>query len=512
MRKYVLIFLGGIAFPLFAQNVLTIDATQGKYKISKYIYGHFAEHLGGCIYGGIWVGPNSKIPNIQGYRKDVFEALKALEIPVLRWPGGCYADIYHWKDGIGPRQKRPKTKNVWWGGVIEDNSFGTHEFLNFCEMLGCDPYVAVNVGSGSVTEMIEWIQYMTSDEDIPMANLRRANGRKDPWHVPFIGIGNESWGCGGNMTPEHYADLFKNYATYARQYGGNRLQLVACGSYADNLNWTQVVMEKAHSFMNHISLHYYTIAGEGWHAKSSATGFGEDLYFNGLKKASEIDGYLAAHSAIMDKIDPEKKIGLLVDEWGIWTDVEPGTNPAFLFQQNSMRDALIAALTFDVFNRRCDRIQMANIAQTVNVLQAVILTQGDRMMKTPTYYAFELYKKHKQSLLLPSTLSCEPYEYNGQSIPALSYTASLTERGTIYLTVSNLNPHKAIPLKVEFTGKEIRNVLNARILTAPQFNSVNTFENPDIVKPMAFQEYKITGTHGLEIVIPSKSIVAIELE
>lgn len=511
MKRFILI-LSAIAFPLFAQNVLTIDATQGKHRISKHIYGHFAEHLGGCIYGGIWVGPNSKIPNIQGYRKDVFEALKVLEIPVLRWPGGCYADSYHWKNGIGPREKRPKTKNVWWGGVIEDNSFGTHEFLNFCEMLGCDPYVAVNVGSGSIVEMIEWIQYMTSNEDIPMANLRRANERKDPWHVPFIGIGNENWGCGGNMTPEYYADLFKNYATYARQYGGNQLKLVACGSGGEDFNWTKVVMEKAYPLMDHISLHYYTIAGEGWHAKSSATDFGEALYFNGLKKASEIESIIAGHSAILDKIDPKKKIGLLVDEWGIWTDVEPGTNPAFLFQQNSMRDALIASLTFDIFNKRCDRVQMANIAQTVNVLQAVILTQGNRMIKTPTYYAFELYKKHKQSLLLPGTLSCEFYEYNGQSMPALSHTASLTENGTIFLTVSNANPHHSIPLKVELTGKEIHKVLNARVLTAPQFNSVNTFDNPDVVKPMEFQAYKIAENHVLQLEVPSKSIVAIELE
>jgi len=513
--KKALLFLGFILpVSLAAQplNKLVIEADKGEVTINKNIYGHFAEHLGRCIYDGIWVGPDSSIPNISGYRKDIVDALKALEIPVLRWPGGCFADTYHWKDGIGPTEQRPKMMNYHWGGVVETNSFGTHEFLNLCEMLGCDPYVSANVGSGTVKEMTDWIEYMTSDDDVPMANLRRANGREKPWDVKFLGIGNESWGCGGAMSPEHYSDLLRNFAEFAWIYGRNKFDRVGCGANSGDYRWTEVIMERRHSRMDALSLHYYTIAGESWQNKSAATGFGEPLYFSGIQKARHMKELVEKHSAIMDKFDPAKQVALMVDEWGIWTDVEPGTNPGFLYQQNSLRDALIAALTLDIFNKHADRVKMANIAQTVNVLQSVILTKGDQIVLTPTYHVFNLYKVHQDATLLPSQLACESYELDGKKIPAISSSASRDRSGATHVTMSNLDPSKAKRVAVELVGGEFATVSSATVLTAPEFNSYNSFTSPNTVRPVAFSGYERNSSSQLTVELPPMSIVALELK
>lgn len=514
--KQTLLILGIVAIMLTgtanAQNRLTVDATSDGPRISKYIYGHFAEHLGRCIYDGIWVGPDSPVPNINGYRKDVFEALKALDIPVLRWPGGCFADTYHWKDGIGPRNQRPSIKNVFWGGVVEDNSFGTHEFLNLCEMLGCDAYVSANVGSGTVAEMVEWIEYMTSSEDVAMARLRRQNGREQPWNVRFLGIGNESWGCGGNMTPEYYSDLMKHYSTYVWQYGREKMTRVGCGANGADYNWTRVVMQKAARHMDALSVHYYTIAGPGWNNKTAATGFGEDLYFSGIRAGLRIDELLRRHSSIMDEYDPRKRVGLYVDEWGIWTDVEPGTNPGFLFQQNSMRDALIAATTFDIFNKNADRVKMANIAQTVNVLQAMILTEGDKMVLTPTYHIFNMYKVHGGAKLLGSNLITEKYTFGEESVPAISQTVSKDDNGRLHISLSNVHPAKEAKLTVELNGATFKKVNSAQMLTAPIYNMVNTFDKPESIKPVVFKGYKTLNSNSFEITIPALSVITLELE
>lgn len=493
-------------------NVLEINATGGKNQINKNIYGQFAEHLGRCIYDGIWVGKDSPIPNVNGYRKDLLEALQALKVPVLRWPGGCFADTYHWKNGIGPLADRPKIKNVFWGGTVEDNSFGTNEFLNLCEMLGCDPYISANVGSGTVGEMVDWIEYMTSDDDVPMANLRRKNGREKPWNVKFLGIGNESWGCGGSMTPEFYSDLMRQYSNYAYMYGGDKFQRIGCGSNGSDLNWTKVLMDKGRNNMNGLSLHYYTIAGEGWDNKSAATGFGEDLYFSGLKKALYMDKLVTDHTAIMDQYDKANRVALLVDEWGIWTDVEPGTIPGHLFQQNSMRDALIASSTLDILNKHCERVKMANIAQIVNVLQAMILTKGNQMVLTPTYHVFKMYNVHQDATLLPSKLICEPYMLGNDQIPSISSSASVDKSGKIHITISNLNPTKEIRLEVNLSGKGFTKINSGTILTASAFNSVNTFEEPETVAPASFKNAKKVSDNKLEVSIPGKSVVVLELE
>ncbi|MFS8572711.1 MAG: alpha-N-arabinofuranosidase, partial [Clostridia bacterium] len=389
-------------------NRVIIGADLGSVTIEKYIYGHFSEHLGRCIYEGYWVGEDSDIPNIRGIRKDVVEALKKLNPPVLRWPGGCFADEYHWMDGIGPREKRPTMVNTHWGGVTENNHFGTHEFMDLCELLGADPYICGNVGSGTVQEMAQWVEYITFDGKSPMADLRRQNGREEPWRLPFFGIGNENWGCGGNMRPEYYADLYRRYQTYVRHFGKNRIYKIACGPNGDDYRWTEVLMREAGAYMDGLSLHYYTVPGT-WAKKGSATEFDEDEWFITLKKALRIEELIKRHSAIMDRYDPLKRVGLIVDEWGTWYDVEPGTNPAFLYQQNTVRDALVAGLHLNIFNNHAERVKMANIAQTVNVLQAMILTDGPKMIVTPTYHVFEMYKPHQGATLLPPWVEAERY-------------------------------------------------------------------------------------------------------
>ena len=514
MRKLFVIFIALLVFPVvYSQEsvVISVDTDVETTKIPKEIYGQFAEHLGRCIYDGIWVGSDSDIPNIDGYRKDIVEALKELKIPVLRWPGGCFADTYHWKDGIGPRADRPKIKNVFWGGTIEDNSFGTNEFFNLCEILGCEPYLSANVGSGSVKEMAEWIEYITSDEDTPMANLRRENGREDPWHLKYIGVGNESWGCGGDMTPEYYSDLYRQYSGYCRLYSAERPYRVACGANSWDSHWTDVVMGKAARFMEGISVHYYTIAGRGWRDKGPGRDFNEDLYFSGLRKGLMMDSLIRKHKVEMDKHDSRNRVGLLVDEWGIWTDVEEGTIPGHLFQQNTLRDALIASTTLDIFHRHTDRVVMANIAQVVNVLQAMVLTKDDIMVLTPTYHVFNMYKVHQDAEFIPVNFESPLYTYGDQSIPAISCTLSKSKDNKVHFTVSNLDPLNSQNVELPLTSLKIEKVIASTVLTSEKFNDYNSFENINKVKPATLDGVKFKKGI-LKVTLPPKSIVGIELQ
>ena len=401
---------------------IVLDADGGRHTISRHVYGHFSEHLGRCIYDGFWVGEESPIPNTRGIRNDLVEALRAIRIPNLRWPGGCFADEYHWMDGIGPRERRPKNINTHWGEVIESNHFGTHEFMDLCDQLGCDPYICGNVGSGSVREMQQWVEYLTSDGEDSMAELRRTNGRREPWKVRFWGVGNENWGCGGNMRPEYYADLYRRYATYLRDFAGNRLYPIACGANGSDYRWTEVLMQRA-AKLEALSLHYYTWSAPG-RPRTTATGFCEEDWFGLLQRALRMDELITRHSTIMDRYDPDKRVALIVDEWGTWHEPEPGTNPRFLYQQSTMRDALVAALTLDIFNRHCARVRGAQIAQTVNVLQAMALTEGDRMVLTPTYHVFDLYRGHQDATSLPLDVRADRYGIGNESIPAVSASAS----------------------------------------------------------------------------------------
>lgn len=510
MRTNFFIFALLVSSGLFAQKKadMSIRVNDGKQIIPKEIYGQFAEHLGTCIYGGIWVGEDSSVPNTGGYRTDVLNALKALKVPVLRWPGGCFADEYHWMDGIGPKDKRPTMVNTNWGGTVEDNSFGTHEFLNFCELLGAEPYISGNVGSGTVEEMAKWVEYMTSDGDSPMANLRRQNGREKPWKVKYLGVGNESWGCGGNMRPEFYADLYRQYQTYCRNYGENRLYKVASGATDYDYNWTEVLMKNAKDHMHGISLHYYTV--KGWSgSKGSATHFTTDDYYWTMGKALEIEDVLQKHIAIMDKYDPEKRVGLLMDEWGTWWDEEPGTIRGHLYQQNTLRDAFVASLTLDVFHKYTERLTMANIAQMVNVLQAMILTNDKgQMILTPTYHVFKMYNVHQDATFLPFELNCETMGVrDNRTVPMVSGTASRGKDGVIHISLSNVDADNAQEITVTLQGVSPKSV-TGEILTSRSLTDYNTFKNPEQVKPSAFNGARIANGK-LTVKLPAKSIVTV---
>lgn len=486
--------------------VVHADWTVGS--INRHIYGHFAEHLGRCIYEGLWVGEDSPIPNTKGIRNDVLEALRKLSIPNLHWPGGCFADEYHWKDGVGPREARKRMVNTHWGGVVENNHFGTHEFFQLCELLDAEPYICGNVGSGTVQEMSEWVEYMTFGGESPMANWRRENGREQPWKLKYFGVGNENWGCGGNMHPEYYADLYRNYQTYVRQYGDNRLYKIAGGANIADYRWTEVLMRKAGHLMDGLSLHYYTIPGS-WEEKRPALHFDEQDWAETMAKAFYMDELITRHSTIMDQYDPEKRIGLIVDEWGTWFLTEPGTNPGFLYQQNTMRDALVAAIHLHVFHKHCDRVQMANLAQMVNVLQAVILTEGDKMLLTPTYHVLEMFKVHQDAEALAIHGTFGEYEGHGKKLPQVTVSASIKD-GVISVSLANLDPANAADLNIELRGSSGSYMANGSILEADGIHAHNTFDRPDRVAKRPFEEARwAEGT--LSAKLPPASVAVVRL-
>ena len=506
-------------------NQIVVNAKSIKNKIDRNIYGHFSEHLGRCIYDGFYVGEHSDIPNVNGLRLDIIEAMKKIKTPVLRWPGGCFADEYHWKDGIGPKEKRPSMINTHWGGVVEDNSFGTHEFFNLCEKIGCEPYICGNVGSGTVQEMSEWIEYMTFDGKSPMADLRRENGQENPWKLKYFGVGNENWGCGGRMRAEYYADEVNRYNTYARDYGDNKLYRIGAGPRNENYHWTEELMKHSSLFLDAIALHYYTRIGDKVvtvhdadgnerylrneeNSRGSATDFGEDAWFGIMKSTLHTDTIVKKHSAIMDKYDPEKRVALIVDEWGTWFDCEPGTNPGFLYQQNTLRDAVSAASSLNIFNNHSDRIRMTNIAQTINVLQAMILTEGEKMILTPTYHVFEMYTVHHDAQLLDSAIVTDKYSYDGMELDRVNATISKDENGTVHMTLVNIDPNENADVTCHIADFGKLKVGEGRILTAEKMNEMNTFENPDMVKPERFHNYEVEGD-TVRIHMPSKSIVVL---
>ncbi|KAF6620148.1 alpha-N-arabinofuranosidase [Paenibacillus polymyxa] len=487
--------------------IVNTDWEQGI--INKNIYGQFAEHLGRCIYEGLWVGQDSPIPHTDGIRNDVVEALKQLNIPVLRWPGGCFADEYHWKDGIGPKENRKRMVNTHWGGVVENNHFGTHEFFQLCELLNAEPYICGNVGSGTVQEMSEWVEYMTFDGESPMAAWRQENGREKPWKLKYFGVGNENWGCGGNMRPEYYADLYRCYQTYVRNYGENRIYRIAGGANVDDYRWTEVLMREAGHLMDGLSLHNYTIPGS-WEGKRHAVGFDEAEWFETMKKSLHMDELITRHSAIMDQYDPDKRVGLIVDEWGTWFLTEPGTNPGFLYQQNTMRDALVAGLHLHIFHNHHDRVQMTNIAQMVNVLQAMVLTEGPAMLLTPTYHVFEMFKVHQDAQALAIHAKVGNYEYDGDSIPQVSVSASKAQDGFIHISLCNVHPGESANLSLELRGLEEVKEINGVVLASDDMQAHNTFDQPERVKKEAFTSYQLQEQH-LDVTLPPMSVVMLTI-
>ena len=409
---------------------LVLKADQPGPVINRHLYGQFAEHLGHCIYGGIWVGPDSPIPNTRGIRNDVVAALRELHVPDVRWPGGCFADQYHWRDGIGPRDQRPKLINTTWGGVVEDNSFGTHEFMDFCEQIGTEPYLCGNVGSGTVREMLQWVEYMTSDADSPMANLRRQNGREQPWKVPQMAIGNESWGCGGEMRPEYYADEFRRYNTFVKDYSGNHIYRVACGPSGEDYNWTEVLMAMAGKQMNGLALHYYTLPTGNWHDKGSATEFGEQDWFNTMKRTLEMED--VDHQELGDhgQVRPAEAGRAWWSMSGATgTTWSPEPTPPSSTSRTRCAMRLSPDSTCTSSSMHADRVKMANIAQMVNVLQSMILTDGPKMVRTPTYWVFDMFQVHQDATSLPVQLQTPEYKLGDESMPAVSASASRDKEG-----------------------------------------------------------------------------------
>jgi len=487
--------------------LVTIRADQPGAKIDRNIYGQFAEHLGRGIYEGVWVGEDSSIPNTRGYRNDVVAALKKLKVPVVRWPGGCFADEYHWREGIGPRTERPVKINTTWGGVEESNAFGTHEFLDFAELIGADAYVAGNVGSGSPQEMAEWVEYITSDTKSTLAEMRRKNGREKPWRLPYFGVGNETWGCGGNMRPEFFTDLYRQFQTFIKSPRDNQPVKIASGANVADYKWTEVMLSQAANHMDAYSLHYYTFPGR-WEEKGPSTGFPEEKWASTLKNALYIDELITKHSAIMDKYDPKKRVALYVDEWGTWYDPHPGHNPGFLYQQNTLRDAHVAALSLNVFHRHTERVRMTNIAQMVNVLQAMILTDKEKMLLTPTYHVFEMYIPFQGATPLAAEVKTSQYTVGNWSMPSVDVSAARGTDGRLYVALVNVDPHRAAAVSVNLAGAKAKEV-SGRILTAPALDAHNTFDQPNTVQPTSFKGSRNGDAFIWQL--PAKSVAVVAL-
>ncbi len=509
-NKLLFTLLIGVFFipnAFFGQTSIKLTKNEDAPQISKHIYGHFAEHLGRAIYDGLYVGEDSKIPNTDGVRNDLIKALKDIQIPNLRWPGGCFADTYHWMDGIGPKEDRPSIVNAWWGGVTEDNSFGTHDFLNLCEELGAEPYLAANVGSGTVKEFTDWIQYVNHAEGSPMAELRKENGKEEPWNVKYWGVGNEMWGCGGNMTAEFYANLYRQYATFMTSWeNDNNLYRIASGANQDDYHWTEVLMRDIPKHLiEGVALHSYSYVE--WQNKGSATDFNEEQYFSTMKTALFMQELIDKHTDIMDKYDPKKEIDLIVDEWGGWYEVEEGTNPGFLYQQNTMRDAMIAGVTLNIFNNESDRVKMGNLAQTVNVLQAVALTEGEKMLLTPTYHVLKMYTVHHDAQLLPVVFDSPEYTHNGETLPAVSVSASQKDEN-VNISIVNIDSEKENTVEIDLAELEVNN-MTATILTSENLQDHNTFDNPEKIKVSGFDDFKLRRGN-LKLTLPPFSVVVLE--
>lgn len=510
-----------------------INYLDRKSHINKNIYGHFSEHLGRCIYDGVWVGKDSPIPNVNGVRKDVIDALKQIKVPILRWPGGCFADTYHWKDGVGPQASRKTVANRMWGGVVEDNSFGTHEFMDMCEEIGCGAYLSGNLGSGTIQEMVEWVEYICDDIDTPMARWRRENGRDKPWKIEAFGVGNEVWGCGGQMSPEYYATQFRQASQFINYVNANgisdmlsgkmkeQIKMIASGPNAEDYDFTDVLTKDltrgGYNFnamtgkpmADGVSLHYYTFPGKkAFFDAGTATEFETKDWYHVLKTAAKVEDIVVRHDHVMSKYDPEKKIGLMVDEWGAWYKVEPGTNPAFLFQQNTMRDAVLAALTLNIFNKHSDRVKLATVAQMVNVLQSVILTEGDKMVCTPTYHVFDMYKGHQEATLLGSFIESKKVGIGEDMLPNLFESSSVDASGNVLCTICNTSIDSSQTIDATLFGAEAKSV-QAIILWADP-HACNTFDNPDTVavKPWTVE---LTGD-GFRCEVPAGAVVSVQVQ
>lgn len=517
--SFVLIGLSLTAPAISAQKVaLSVDVSKAGAKIDRNIFGQFAEHLGHGIYDGIWVGPDSPIPNTRGIRNDVVAALKAIKVPNVRWPGGCFADEYHWRKGIG--SPRSVTLNPNWGGVIEPNIFGTNEFMDFLDQIGSEAYLSVNVGSGTPQEAAEWLEYLTAPQPTTLAKERAANGHPEAYKISYLGIGNESWDCGGNMTPEYYLSQMKIYSRFVRNFNReqqDRQQMlkIAVGPGGGEprwTEWTEAVMKayQHHTWswdINGLSMHSYTVGK--WPPSFVSVGFGETEYAQFLKFTLDMEDLVSKHSAIMDKYDPEKKVALVVDEWGAWYAPLPGSNPGFLVQQNSQRDAVLAALNLNIFARHANRVRMANIAQMINVLQAMILTDKEKMVLTPTYYVFKMYVPFQDATFVPISFDAGTYTHGDITLPRVDAMAAKDKAGKLWLAITNVDPNVPVEIELNLTGITAESVAG-ETLTAPNVDSVNTFDAPHTVVPKPISAKIHGGKLTLKLETKSVTVVAVE--
>ncbi len=495
---------------------ITIDPSGTGPEINRHIFGHFAEHLGFGIYGGIWVGPDSEIPNTRGIRNDVVQALKKLKVPNVRWPGGCFADQYHWRDGLGTPEERRKRINVSWGGVLEPNTFGTHEFFDFIDQIGADAFVSANVGSGTIQEAVDWLEYLTST-DTSLAKERARNGHPEPFRVPFWGIGNEVWGCGGPFTPQEYITELKSHATFTKNYHPDVVtQFVAVGpdSYDEfSFGYTEAIMQawanKTWTWnIQGLSLHKYTRGG--WPPVIPATGFNESQYAAVIRETLEMDEFIARNRAIMDKYDPNVQVSILVDEWGAWLAPTEGTNPGFLIQQNSQRDAIVAALNFNIFARHAERVHGANIAQMINVLQAVIHTQDEKMVLTPTYHAFRMYVPFQDATRLAINFDKGRYQVGDIELPRVDAIAARGKDDKIYVAITNVDVKNTAAFELLLYGYSIAAV-EGETLFASAIDAVNTFEKPDNVTPRTINAQIAGNTISVTVQPQSITVLAVSL-
>ena len=503
-----------------AKVQLSVDVSKPGATINRNIFGQFAEHLGHGIYEGVWVGPQSPIPNTRGIRNDVVAALKALKVPNVRWPGGCFADEYHWRKGIGPADKRPIGLNSNWGGVTEPNAFGTHEFMDFVDQIGADAYVSVNVGSGTPQEAAEWLEYMTTAQATTLGKERAGNGHANPYKVRYLGIGNESWGCGGNMTADYYVSQLKIYSHFVRNFNPAqehddpmlKIAVGPGGSEPEWADWTETVMKayRDHPWswdMNGLSMHFYTVGK--WPPSYKSVGFGEADYAQILKFTLDMEDLITKYSQIMDKYDPSKKVSLVVDEWGSWYAPLPGSNPGFLVQQNSMRDAILAALNLNIFARHADRVRMANIAQMINVLQAMIMTDKEKMILTPTYHVYKMYAPFQDATFVPVTFDAGTYAYGDAKLPRIDAIAAKDKSGKLWLELTNVDPNSPAEVGVTVPGIAVKSAAG-EMLTAPKVDSVNTFDAPNTVRPKAISARVENGKLTVRLEPLSVSVLSVE--
>jgi alpha-N-arabinofuranosidase len=497
-----------VASPPQGTATATVRADAPGPTYDRRIFTQFAEHLGNGIYGGLWVGNDRRIPNTRGFRNDVVAALRDLGVPVIRWPGGCFADEYHWREGIGPRNKRPIKVNTNWGGVTEPNAVGTHEFMDVTEQIGAEAYVSGNVGAGSPQEMAEWVEYMTAPAG-SLAEERARNGHKAPWKLAMFGIGNELWGCGGNMRPDYAADVTRRYATFVKAPSGVRILKIASGANNDDYRWTETMMREASGQIDGVSLHYYTVPG-GWPPRADSNRFDETGWAETLSGTWRMNELITKHAAAMDKYDPKKRIFLAVDEWGTWYAGDPGTNPGFLRQGNTLRDALVAAINLNIFASHADRVKVSAIAQMVNVLQAMILTDGPRMVRTPTYHVFHLYKPWQDATVLPVELRSPWYGKDQWVVPAVSASAVRDKAGAVHVGLTNADPNRPMTVTTTLAGVQATAV-TGQVLTAPAINSANAFDAPNTVAPAPFTG-AVLSNGTLTVTLPPESVVVLDLK